>query len=118
MDGKPLEGAILEFNPLESGQALNNDRVMTDAQGNFKIEPQKKKANLKPGKFGVRVYKWVDKKTKQPPSNPEDIEQLRLGGFLVNTVPFKYWDPESNPIITVDLKSGSNPNVKIDVSSK
>jgi len=118
LDDKPLDGATLEFAPIDSKERIGNERVVTDSQGNFTITPDKKKFGLRPGKFGVRVSKWVDKKTGKPPDNPDDIEQLRLSGLGVNSVPFKYSDPVTNPVITVDLKAGKNTDVKIELKSK
>jgi len=118
IDGKPLDFARLEFSPLETASKIGSEGVMTDAQGNFTILPDKRKKGLEPGKYGVRVTKWVDKKTRKPPDNPDDVEQLKLGGFLINIIPPRYSDPESNPTITVDLKSGRNEGVKVEVQSK
>jgi len=116
LDGKPLDNATLEFAPLDKGQG--GEVTMTDAQGNFKILPDKRKKGLVPGtKYSVRVSRWVDKKTKAPPP-AEEVEQLRMGGFLDNTVPFRYWDPESNPPIVIDVKPGKNEGVQITLKSE
>jgi hypothetical protein len=115
LDGKALDNATLDFMPLDKGQG--GEKVMTDAQGNFKIVPDKRKKGLIPGtKYGVRVSRWVDKKTKAPPP-PEEVEQLQMGGFLENTVPFRYWDPESNPPIVIEVKPGKNEGVQITLKS-
>jgi len=118
IDGKPLDFARIEFAPVDKESKIGSEGAMTDAQGNFTILPDKRKKGLEPGTYGVRVTKWVDKKTKKPPENLEDVEQLKLGGFLINVVPYKYSDPETNPPITVDLKWGKNDKIQIEVKTK
>lgn len=115
--GVPISGAILEFSPLEATELIGGAVVQADEMGKFEIGGGGRTSTLSPGKYGVRVSKWVDRKTKVPPS-AEDLEQLKLGGFLVNVLPHRYSDPESNPLVTVELKAGTNDAVKIEVKSR
>jgi len=117
LDGQPLSDAELQFASFDPAQRLGAETVRSDAQGKFTIEPQARKTPLRPGKYGVRVYKWVDKKTGQVPS-AEDLEQLKLAGKLKNLVPAKYGDLESNPVTTVEIHSGTNNDVKIELRGR
>jgi hypothetical protein len=107
MGGKPLADAHLSFEPAEGGPNLGGETVRSDAQGRFEILPDRRKHGLKPGKYFVRVSKWVDKKTGKVP-DPEEFEQLKSANQLKNVLPPQYNDPESNPPITVEIKSGTN----------
>lgn len=118
LDGKPLPGAELEFAPLEASETIGGDTVISDAEGRFEIVPDSRKQGLSPGQYGVRVSKWVDPKTGQPPETPEDLEQLKLAGMLKNAVPFKYSDPESNPLLTVSLQPGTNRDVRLELRTR
>jgi len=118
IDGKPLDYATLEFLPAERGSKIGGDTVQTDAQGNFTIEPDKRKKGLEPGTYAVRVSKWVDKKTGKPPDPPEMFEQLKAANMLKNVVPYRYMDPNADAPIKVEIKAGKNEGVKIEVQGK
>ncbi len=114
LDGQPLGDASLEFVPIgvsNSGAAL----ARTDDRGQFRIAPGAQN-RLGPGKYAVRVTKWVDKKTKLPVS-AEDQEQLKLGKLATNILPVRYDSTGSDAVVTADLKMGQN-DLKIDVTSK
>jgi hypothetical protein len=116
LDGAPLADALLEFAPADAGAALGGASARTDAQGKFQVasSPQ---LRLLPGTYGVRVSKWVDKKSKQTvPAG--DVEQLKLANLALNVLPYRYSNPGANAPVQVDLKPGSNANVKIEVVSK
>jgi hypothetical protein len=114
LDGKPLAGAILEFVAVDQKAKLGGDVTQTDAEGNFSIVPDKRKRGLLPGKFAVRVSKWVDKKTKaQAPL--DDIDSLKRAGTVDNELDPRYSAP--NTPLGVDLKPGVNEGVKLALES-
>jgi hypothetical protein len=117
LDGTPVANAILEFTPLESKEKIGAAVTRTNDKGEFRIAPDGKSRGMSPGNYGVRVSKWVDKKTKQPP-DPEQLEQYKLAGMLVNVLPYRYSDPEQNPPITFDLKAGKNDGLKVEMKTK
>jgi len=117
MDGKPLDGATLEFFPADQASRIGGDTVKTDAQGNFTIAPDSRKKGLEPGTYGVRVSKWVDKKTGKLPDPPEEAEMLKAANMLKNVVPSRYSDTAFESPIKVEIKPGKNDNVEIKVST-
>jgi len=116
LDGSPLGGAFLDFSPADTGTPIGGAKAVTDDAGKFKIESSPQ-LRLLPGKYGVRVSKWVDKKTKQPVP-ADDIEQMKQAKMAVNVIPYRYSDPEANSPIIIELKSGANTGVKVEVKSK
>src|SRR5262245_8767042 len=117
MDGQPLADAHLVFEPAERDPKLGGDAVRTDADGKFEVLPDRRKRGLRPGKYFVRISKWVDKKTGKVP-DPEDFEQLKTANRLRNLVPSQYNDPESNPPFVFDVKSGTNDLGTLEVKTK
>lgn len=117
LDGTPLEDAEVVFDSQDRTKMIGGDTVKTDGQGKFEVKPDKQKAGLKPGKFGVYVSKWVDKKTKKAPP-AEDAEMQKASGTLMNIVPPKYSARDQPPLVTIEVKPGKNDNVEIKLASK
>jgi len=111
LDGQALPGAVVEFVSADPKAKIGGETTQTDAQGNFSIVPDKRKRGLLPGKFAVKVSKWVDKKTKAAPPL-EDLEPLKRSGSVENELEGAKISP-----LTVDLKAGANEGVKIAVES-
>lgn len=116
LDGQPLGDAVIEFAPVDAGSKIGGAITRSDAQGKFNIVSDAR-VHLTPGKYGVRVSKWVDKKTKQSVP-PDDVEQLKLAKLAINILPARYSSTESNSPIMIDLKAGANVGVKVEVNSK
>jgi hypothetical protein len=101
-NGAPLSGAKVVFEPkdknLQSGYiATTNDKgeyVMVPVPG----------AAIKPGKYGVAVTKYVDKKGKEP--DAEDIDQLIARGDARSVLPRNYADPVTSDLYA-DVKEGT-----------
>jgi hypothetical protein len=119
LDGKPLADAEVIFQPadLQTGSALGGDTVRTGPDGTFTIEPDPQKHGLKPGKFAVRINKWVDEQGNTP--SPEDLEMLKAsGGVLKNLVHPRFNREESKELLTVEIKPGDNDLGELKVTSK
>lgn len=108
LDSKPLENAMISFEPFDKANdaGIGGDVVITDAKGEFKIDPSAKKRGLRPGKFAVWITKWVDREGKSPPA--EELEMQKSAGVLKNLVPGKYSNHEETPLIFAEIKPGKN----------
>src|SRR5262249_27600881 len=117
MEGAPLAQATVEF--AGGDPALGGDTVQTDDNGKFEIRPDPQKSLLKPGKYYVRIWKWVDPKTgKFPEGQDADFEQLPTAGKLTNLVPERYGDRQfPEKVHVIDIKSGDN-DFTLDVKKK
>lgn len=131
MDGKPLEGATVMFNPQGSdGQPADGK---TDASGKFTLSTRGK-PGAAPGNYKVTVtqskalFEGVDP-SKMKPGTPEYAEAMKkaaakmgsgAGGALKdkggNELPAKYGEAKSTPF-TVKVPPDSQP-VKLDLTSK
>jgi hypothetical protein len=86
LDGKPLEGVRVSFQPLDPG--LGGAVAETDAAGAFKIMPQADGVTLKPGKYGVTFSRMVDAQGNLPPAR--DRLMLEMSRKLTESIPAKY----------------------------
>jgi len=116
MDGSPLADAEVEFFAIEREAGVGGGTTRTAADGKYTLAggPQ---LRLRPGKFGVYISKWVDKKTKQAPP-AEEMEMQKLGGMLINLAPYKYSNREEAANLAVELKPGKNVDVNFPLTSK
>jgi hypothetical protein len=123
MDGNPLDHAELAFVPEDSKGQVAADIVRTNEKGEFEVKPSSKKRGLKPGKYYVKISKWVDKKTNQVPVlDPEagmDVEQLKTAGMLKNVVPERYSSTDNLAgLLTIEVTADGKDDVKLDVKGK
>jgi len=112
LDGKALAAAEVSIESAEPGIALAGYAGKTDEQGKFVIHTAKA---IAPGKYRVYINKYVDKKGKA--LDPEEFEQLKAAGKLINLVPYKYNASRESELI-VDLTSGNNDLKTLDLKSK
>jgi len=116
LDGSPLAEAEVAFERLER-TGKGGEITRTDADGKFAVIPDKQKAGLGPGKYGVFVSKWVDRKTKQAPP-AEQIEMAKSAGTVVNLLPPRYNNRQGAPVLTVEIKPGKNEPLQLTLTSK
>jgi hypothetical protein len=96
LDGKPLDGAQVQFVP-KSDLGLGYASATTDAGGAFKIEPDARSNNLlRPGTFVVLV-------TKEVPQNASG----EMGTPMVNLVP-KIYSSQAHTPLSIEIKEGEN----------
>jgi hypothetical protein len=88
LDGAPLEGVRVSFQPLDPKAETTGAIAETDASGVFKIMPQADGVTLKPGKYGVTFSRMVDAQGKLPPAR--DRLMLEMSRQLTETIPSKY----------------------------
>jgi hypothetical protein len=120
LDGTPLEGVRLTFQPLDRKLELTGAVAETDAAGAFKILPQADGVTLKPGKYGVTFSRMVDKDGKLPP--PRDRLMLEMSRQLTETIPQKYATQvaprgDAPPAEVVEIKDGP-ADLPFDLKSK
>jgi len=117
LDGTPVPDAEVVFEPYDRAQKIGSETVRTDAAGKFEITPHPKKKGLSPGKYGIWVSKWVNKKTGAVPK-PEDAEMEKAAGVLRNAIPYAYSNREDVPKLTAEIKAGKNDLGTLDLKSK
>jgi len=113
---QPVADAEISFEPFDRDQKIGADVTRSDASGRFEIRPHAKKRGLAPGKYGVFVAKWVNKKTKQAPP-AEEMEMEKAAGTVYNLYP-RYANREEGPQLTAEVKSGTNDLGTLQVKSK
>lgn len=123
MDSHPLDHAEVEFLPADSKRMDAALIVRTDDKGEFDFVPGRRQKGLKPGKYYVRITKWVDKKTGKVPEadmeSGQDAEQLKLAGKLKNIVPQRYSATDNLAgLLTAEIKGDGSDNLKLDVKAK
>ena len=101
-NGEPLPGARVVFEPKEKG-LTSGYTATTNDKGEYVMTPVKG-ASIKPGKYGVAVTKYVDKKGQTPDS--EDLEQLVARGEARSVLPRNYGDPVTSDLYA-DVKDGT-----------
>jgi hypothetical protein len=103
LDGKPLSGAQVTFEP-KATSLVSGGRAITADDGTFEIKPDKlTKQTLKPGEYVVLITKFVDKTGKVP--SEEDLLQLEASKSARNLVPSKY-SVREQPLLEVTVKEG------------
>jgi len=117
LDGTPVPDAEVSIEPFDRTQGIGADVVRTDSAGKFEVKPHAKKKGLSPGKYGIYVSKWVNKKTGQLPP-PEEAEMEKAAGTLRNVLPYSYSNREEGPKFTAEIKAGKNDLGTFDVKSK
>lgn len=121
LDGKPLEGASVNFSPAEAGTPA---RAVTDASGKFELTTNEPKDGALPGSYNVGVTK-MDKdsvdSTAAPDGSAEEGMMLsgpgagRVAPRPKSLIPDKYTNPNKSGI-TVEVKEGMEP-VTIELTS-
>jgi hypothetical protein len=112
LDGTPLEGADVQFEPKDKADlALGSFGGRTDADGKFTIAigPGTGR-NARPGKFVVVITKG--QAIGRPPADDsrEELEKSMRGtapGASRSAIPAKYGDPAQSPFV-VDIQEGTN----------
>jgi hypothetical protein len=103
LDGKPLDGAQVQF-VQKSDPALGYASAITNAAGAFTIEPDARNNNLlRPGLFVVLVSKDV-------PQNASG----EMGTPLLHLVPAIYGIQAQTPL-SAEIKEGDNPLPPLEV---
>lgn len=118
IDGQPLGGAQLTFEPIDqSGKSAGGAVAMTDATGAFAVEPHPETGETLPaGTYAVSVSRKVDAQGQVPSGN--DFGQLQAAGMLRETVPARYmFQPGYPPALSAVITSGDN-RLKLDLMSK
>jgi hypothetical protein len=113
LDGKPLADATLGF--YKKGQKVATNFAETDAEGNFKVKPDKAKRTLAPGTYNVSIQKFEQKDSK--PLSPAERDTLILAGKMHNTLPKRYDSPTATPL-TAEIKPGDNVLPPFELQSK
>jgi hypothetical protein len=103
LNDKPLAGAEVLLEGKEKG-AEGGYGGKTNEQGEFDITSTGSKP-IKPGTYRVLISKYVDKQGRTP--DPEEFEQMRARGELVNLLPHEYSDPASSDLFA-EVKEGVN----------
>ena len=68
LDGQPLEGAIVRFEPIEAEEGRSSFAT-TDAQGHYELQYTKDKMGAVPGKHAVRFSKLDDSEAETLPAS-------------------------------------------------
>ncbi len=93
LDGKPLEGAFVEFSPVSGRPSLGK----TDEDGRYQLEYSTSKSGVESGEHTVRIGTYeeasIDMETGEPTAEVEEI------------VPEKY---NSQTTLTEHVKPGKN----------
>jgi hypothetical protein len=123
MDGHPLDQAEIEFVSADSKPPRVEAMARSDDQGEFEIIPSRRQRGLNPGKYYIRISKWVDKKTGKVPEIDaeagQDPQQLKMAGKLKNIVPERYNSADSlTGLLTADIKGDGSDVLKLEVKGK
>ena len=108
LEGKPLAGARLVFQPLDPGSGMGGALAVADASGAFSIPPHPETGEtLKLGTYAVNVSRKVDGYGTVPPD--DQYPQLEAAGQLRESVPPQYMpQPGAAPALTAIIKEGRN----------
>ena len=109
LDGKGVARAHVMFH------GKGGTTTFTDDEGNFFLDGTTYKS-VQPGKYVVRITKYVDKKSGQP-VDAEDYGMLVASGKIKNILPDKYGAEEENPLVA-DIKEGLNELPPFQLKSK
>src|SRR5205823_6551988 len=110
IDGKPAEGAVVIFCPVEAGPELKDLRPsgVTDGQGAFKLMTIQANDGAPAGKYKVLV-KWPT----PPPPGAEDREG-RAPKPGPDRLKGKYYDLDRTPLTaTIEKKSNQLPPFEV-----
>jgi hypothetical protein len=114
MDGEPLADAQVHFYSVATNTPVAIAK--TGADGKFQVQPRARSGEtINPGKYAVRITRFVDKAGKVP--SDQDLGQLQMSGQLRNTVPPMYSD-RSLPGFPVEIKPGTNELPPFELKSK
>jgi hypothetical protein len=115
LDGNPLSGAAVVFQPKEDA-TLGAASARTGPDGRFELQPRPgTNEALPPGKYMVLITRFVDTKGNVP--SDEEFTKLSFEDKLINQLPKKY-NEKSSPQFVVEIKSGDNELPPFDVKSK
>ena len=117
IDGMPLPGAQLTFEPLDQSGKLGGAIAVTDATGAFELAPHSATGETLPaGTYAVSVSRKVDPQGNVPAGN--DIGQMQAAGMLRETIPVKYmFQPGAPPILSANIVDGDN-ELKLELQSR
>ncbi|MCS7238896.1 MAG: DUF4198 domain-containing protein [Thermoguttaceae bacterium] len=124
LDGKPVDGAMVVFAPVEGGRY--GAYAMTDSNGRFELKASEDVKGAVPGKYRVQVTKLVAEGGGSKFLVQEDLEHaLKAGGApqpgqegqTKNVLPEKYASPETSGIeVTVPKEGITNLEIKLSSS--
>jgi hypothetical protein len=109
LDNKPVAGARVAFHGKGGAQTV------TDQDGKFFLDGTAFKS-VQPGKYIVRITKYVDKKTGKVPET-DDLDNKIAAGEVKNELPAHYGAAEENPLIA-DISAGANELKPFELKSK
>jgi hypothetical protein len=117
IDGMPLPGAQLIFEPLDSSGKVGGAIAVTDATGTFELEPHPATGEtLAAGTYAVSVSRKVDPQGQVPAGN--DLGQMQAAGMLRETIPVKYmFQRGAPPVLSADIVEGAN-QLKLELQSQ
>jgi hypothetical protein len=117
IDGIPLPGAQLTFEPLDQSGKLGGAIAVTDATGAFELEPHPATGEtLSAGTYAVSVSRKVDPQGNVPAGN--DFGQMQAAGMLRETIPVKYmFQQGAPPILSANIVEGDN-ELKLELQSR
>ena len=117
IDGMPLPGAQLIFEPLDQSGKLGGAIAVTDATGAFALEPHPATGETLPaGTYAVSVSRKVDPQGNVPAGN--DFGQMQAAGMLRETIPVKYmFQQGAQPLLSANIVEGEN-EIKLELQSQ
>ncbi len=120
LDGKPLADAQVVFHLKDAAAAAN--QAITDAEGNFLVQPDAAGRTLSPGSYVVYITKYVQKDGTVP--SAEDLDMQIASGTLRNVVPSRYGPPSTEADttatspLTADIHNGDNDLPPFELKSR
>ena len=111
LDGKPLEGAAILFQPKVSGEKAGFQRPstgVTDAGGQFIVRTYESGDGLPYGEYLVGIQKR--EVVGQPKVNPGDESSSSMNITYKWVVPKSYADPLGSTLTASVTSSGLNPS--------
>jgi hypothetical protein len=117
IDGLPLPGAQLTFEPLDQSGKIAGAIAVTDAVGAFTVPPHPATGETLPaGTYAVSVSRKVDWQGNVPPVG--DHEQLQAAGQLRESIPVKYtFQPGAPPALSAQIVPGDT-KLKLELRSQ
>jgi hypothetical protein len=117
IDGMPLPGAQLIFEPLDQSGKLGGAIAVTDATGAFELAPHPATGETLPaGTYAVSVSRKVDPQGNVPAGN--DFGQMQAAGMLRETIPVKYmFQQGAQPLLSANIVEGEN-EIKLELQSQ
>jgi hypothetical protein len=109
LDNKPLEGAVVIFEP-EDKKGADSNRARTDASGKFTLPANKQtRRSLKPGRYRVSISLKVDKKSRKSVKD-EELPMLEMSGMVVESIPAAYSNPSLSQL-RAEIKDGGDQDL-------